>query len=354
MLHWNRLPVALALLLPATGSTFAATAQAPQIGTPRPATTPPNVLPLPPAVHDNALAIEGESIAARKYETRMTVEVQVNGRGPYRFLVDSGADTSVVGLRVAANLKLPLGTPAVLNNMTSRNIVDRVRVAELSLGSSKIRDLHLPALREEHLGGDGIVGIDALVAQRLMMDFEKQTIQVEDAREPVRVYPGEIVVTAHKKRGQLILTQVRAAGLPVDAVIDTGSEVTIGNIALRNKLIRGNRDKFMTVQAIGVTGHVRDLQMAIVGELKLGPVTLRNVPVAFADLPPFEIFGLSKEPSLLLGTDMLDTFRRVSLDFKARKVRFQLRRCGSTPVTISTMPSTSSRLSTANQEVCRR
>ena len=56
------------------------------------------------------MAIVGEDInAVRKINTRMTVEVRVNGRGPYRFLVDSGADTSVVGLRIARDLQLPLG-----------------------------------------------------------------------------------------------------------------------------------------------------------------------------------------------------------------------------------------------------
>ena len=71
-----------------------------------------------------------------------------------------------------------------------------------------------------------------------MMDFEKRLIKVEDARRPVRSEPGEIVVTARRQRGQLILTQVSAAGLSLDAVIDTGSEITIGNLALRDKLIR--------------------------------------------------------------------------------------------------------------------
>ena len=57
--------------------------------------------------------------------------------------------------------------------MTARNIVDRVKVAELTLGPSTIRNLQLPALREIDLGGDGMIGIDALVHQRLMMDFER-------------------------------------------------------------------------------------------------------------------------------------------------------------------------------------
>jgi hypothetical protein len=97
------------------------------------------------------------------------------------------------------------------------------------------------------------------------------------------------------------------------------------------------------------------MQLAIVAELQLGKVTLRNVPIAFADAPPFQLFGLAEEPALLLGTDLLDTFRRVSLDFRARKVRFQLRRCGSNAVTISTAPMSYSRiLSSSDGELCRR
>ena len=321
-----------------------------------PSPVPPSKMPpLAPAVIDDTLAIGGQDIRTRTVSTRMTVEVRINGRGPYRFLVDSGADSSVVGLRVARELQLPAGTPVILNSMTDSARVDRVLVDELSLGPSTIRNLELPVLLERDLGGDGMVGIDALVEQRLMMDFEKRVIKVEDARQPAVMLDGEIVVTARRRRGQLILTQVSAAGLPLEAVIDTGSEITIGNLALRDKLIRGHRDKFITVEATGVTGVTINLQLARIGELRLGKVILRNLPMAFADVPPFQVFGLADEPALLLGTDVLETFRRVSLDFRARKVRFQLRRCGSTGIFINTEPTSITRLSsTGNGEVCRR
>ena len=351
-------------LILAVGLTFlavigdgAAAAQAPRISKPKPA--PPlrsPMPPLPPAAIDGTLAVGGDDINARKVETRLSVEVRVNGRGPYQFLVDSGADTSVVGLRIARDLQLPLGTPAVLNSMTARNIVDRVKVAQLTLGSTTITDLELPALREQDVGGAGMIGIDALVRQRLLMDFEKRLIKVEDARKPPKPLPGEIVVIARRQRGQLILTQVRAAGVSLDAVIDTGTQVSIGNLALRDKLIRRNRGKFWTVAATGVTGHTVDLQLAIIPELRLGPITLSNVPIAFADVPPFDVFGLSDGPALMLGTDILETFRRVSLDFRARKVRFQLRRCRSQTVTISTAPTRLSThlSSTGVYDVCGR
>jgi hypothetical protein len=271
-------------------------------------------------------------------------------------VVDSGADSSVVGLGIARALQLPLGTPAILNGMTARNIVDRVKVDQLTIGSSVIRDLQVPALREIDVGADGLIGIDALSQQRLMMDFDKRLIKVEDARIPEKHYPDEIVVTARRQRGQLILTHVRAAGFPLDAVIDTGTEVTIGNLALRDKLLRRNPGQIWTVAATGVTGVTVNLQLARIDELQLGPVILSDVPIAFADVPPFKMFGLSDEPALLLGTDILENFRRVSLDFRARKVRFQLRRCRSEGIILSTEPSnTLTRLSsTGGSDVCGR
>ena len=342
------------LLLVSSASGLAtAAAEPPKIRKPQPTPTIERQA-LPSAAINDKLEIGGEDIKARKASTRMTVEVRVNGRGPYHFVVDSGADSSVVGLRIARDLQLPLGSPALLHGMTGSAFVDRVRIDELSLGQAVIRDAELPALSEVDLGGQGMIGIDALVQQRLMMDFEKRVIRAEDARVPIKTEAGEIVITAVRRRGQLILTQVTAAGLPVEAVIDTGSEITIGNLALRDKLIRGNQDKFGTVQAIGVTGAPMDLQLARIGELQLGSVTLRDVPIAFADVPPFTLFGLQRKPALLLGTDLLETFRRVSLDFRSRKVRFQLRRCGTTGVFISTSTFWSTRLMSNNPEVCRR
>ena len=312
--------------------------------------------PLPPAVIDDTLAIGGDDIDARKIRTRMTVAVQVNGQGPYRFVVDSGADTSVVGQRIARTLQLPAGTPVMLNAMTESSRVDRVLVDELQLGESTIKGLELPALHERDLGGEGMIGIDALVEQRLMMDFETRVIKVEDARQPAPRMDGEIVVVARRRRGQLILTQVTANRKPIEAVIDTGSEITIGNLALRDQLIRRYPDKFMTIGVTGVTGVTVDLQLARVAELRVGSILLRDVPIAFAEVPPFAVFGLSEKPALLLGTDILETFRRISLDFRARKVRFQLKRCGSTGIVLSTSFSSSlTRLSSdRGSEACRR
>lgn len=346
----HRLILSLAMLL--AGSAGAA-AQAPRISKPRPAPPGPSSMPpLPPAIIDDKLAIGGQDVKARRVETRLSVEVRINGHGPYHFLVDSGADTSVVGLHIARELQLPLGTRVILNGMTERSLVDRVKIDSLDLGPTAVEDLQLPVLDEGDVGGEGMIGIDALVRQRIMLDFEQRLIKVEDATRPAKALPGEIVIVARRRRGQLILTHVRANGVSLDAVIDTGAEMTIGNPILRERLLRRHQ-KIETVKAIGVTGKEIALDVAVIPELQIGGIILRNLPVAFADLPPFHTFGIADEPALFLGSDVLEQFRKVSLDFQARKVRFQLKHCSPGGITIQTFSNfDNTRLASVGDDVC--
>ncbi|MBO6525571.1 retroviral-like aspartic protease family protein [Erythrobacter sp.] len=289
-----------------------------------------------PAEFDENLAIGGEEIGARKLRSRMTVDVMVNGTGPHKFVVDSGADTSVVGARLAGELAMPPGTPAMLHGVTESKVVDRVFVDEIMLGPTATTELELPVLDERDLGGDGMIGLDALVEQRLLIDFDERHISVDDGFTPAPLMDGMIIVKGRLQRGQLILTEVTAGKEKVDAVVDTGSEITIGNVALRDKLALRRTSDLRKIKVYGVTGKELELDFLVVRELKLGPVLLRNVPIAFADIPPFEVFGLADQPSLLLGTDLMENFRRVSLDFKDRKVRFQLRKCNRSLIQLRT------------------
>jgi hypothetical protein len=186
------------------------------------------------------------------------------------------------------------------------------------------------------------------------MDFDNRLIKVEDAAKPVEHFTDEIVIVAQLRHGQLILTHVKAGGFALEAVIDTGSEITIGNLALRDKLMSRNLNKDWTIATTGVTGKTVDLQLGSLRELHVGSIVLRDIPIAFADVPPFKVFGLADKPALLLGTDILENFKRVSLDFAARKVRFQLRRCGMQVVSMGTSPvsSLSSLSSSGDVAVC--
>lgn len=166
------------------------------------------------------------------------------------------------------------------------------------------------------------------------------------------MFDGEIVVVGRLSRGQLILTEVEVNGRPIEAVIDTGTEITIANSALRDQLLRRQPDEDSTIKIAGVTGVEADLQFAKLAEIRIGPVIVQNVAIAFADVPSFEVFGLSEKPALLLGTDLMEQFRKVQLDFHARKVRFQLKKCERNTVRIRTAPGYASRLSADRGSAC--
>ncbi len=345
MLRSSLLGIALALQVASAGSAADQPDRREETAAPMPQ--------LPPAAFDESLAIGGEEIGARKLRSRMTVDVRINDRGPYKFVVDSGADSSVVGEQLAGRLALPAGEPALLHGVTESKVVDRVLVDELTLGPTATTLLELPVLDERDIGADGMIGLDALVEQRLMIDFDERIITVDDGFTPLPQMEGVIVVTGRLQRGQLILTEVRVGREKVDAVVDTGSEITIGNSALRDTLKLRRGEEFGKVEVTGVTGKDMELDFLLLRKLKLGPVELRNVPIAFADVPPFAVFGLGDRPALLLGTDLMESFRRVSLDFHDRKVRFQLKKCTKSAVMLRTSVRPT-RLSTDKPTACAR
>jgi len=278
------------------------------------------------AVIDDCLTVEGPPIAARMLDSRLSIGVQVNGSGPFQFLVDSGADRSAIGAALAKRLGLPAGDMVRLNDVAGAIDVGTVLVDSLKVGDSATFAVSAPALPEQSLGAQGILGVDALADRRIMLDFENGRITLEDANAPETVVPGEIVVVGRRRHGQLILTEVRVEGHPIYALIDTGSDVTIGNIALLEK-VAGSRHppEQLTVMLNSVTGRSTAATSVLMRKVEIGPLRIRNLRIAFADVAPFALFGLADRPALLLGTDALSGLRQVSLDFHKYRVRFQLK-----------------------------
>jgi predicted aspartyl protease len=278
------------------------------------------------AVIDDCLTVEGRQLAARLLDSRLSITVHVNGNGPFQFLVDSGSDRSVIGAALAKRLGLPAGETVRLNDVKGATEVGTFRVDDLKVGDSSTFGVSAPALPEQALGAQGILGVDALADRRIMLDFQNNSITLEEASQPEKIAPDEIVVVGHRRHGQLILTEVRVEGIAIYALIDTGSDVTIGNIALMEK-VAGSRHPPDQVAIVlnSVTGRSVPASGVIMTRIDIGALRIRNLRVAFADVAPFAMFGLADRPALLLGTDALRGLRRMSLDFHQYRVRFQLK-----------------------------
>ncbi len=182
---------------------------------------------------------------------RMTVPVTIEGGGPYNFLVDTGSQTTVVSRSLGERLQLPsLGTATVIG-MAGTKQVDLVRLDGLELASRMFDNLEVPVLEAQHMGADGILGLDSLQDLRVVIDFRADSIAVDDAKALGGDRGYEIVVRARNKKGRLIITDAEIDGVRIAVIVDTGSQGSIGNLVLQRRL---RARKTQEISATDVTG----------------------------------------------------------------------------------------------------
>jgi hypothetical protein len=298
------------------------------IAQPGPPVIPPDpTLPPDPVAETQADDPASTAVRLREIDTRMSVAVTINGAGPFRFIVDSGATRTVISKQLAALLGLPDAGRVPLHSVGGESEVSSVRIDALTLGGLPARSIVAPVLEEVNLGASGILGIDALAGKRVVIDIDHRRMTVEPAegRRAQTSGPDEIVVTARRRYGQLVFADTDAAGLRIWAIVDTGSMATLGNLALKTKLVRHRKAAPEPVPITDVTGRKIDAVYAPISDIRIAGWHLANVVVAFADAHAFERFGLADKPAMLFGMDMMRSFSRVVIDFKRRTVRFTRR-----------------------------
>ncbi|HWC56372.1 MAG TPA: retroviral-like aspartic protease family protein [Sphingomicrobium sp.] len=259
-------------------------------------------------------------------DERLTVPVRVSGYGPFRFLVDTGSDRTAISRELAGRLGLPSGANAAVHSITGVTTVSTTDLPSLQLTRKPVKISGAPLLEGVDIGADGIIGVDSLRSQSVLFDFEKQTLSiVPSERATLREEPGAIIIEATRRNGRLIMTDAKADGHPVNVVIDTGAELTIGNEALRHQLVeRDLIDPMQKVQMLSVTGALLTGDYMFVRELDIGGLTLKNLAVVFADAHSFKELKLDRQPALLLGMNAIRAFKKVSIDFANRKFRVVL------------------------------
>lgn len=276
---------------------------------------------------DPASADDPNNLDFRSDEyARMTVPVRLGGRGSYRFMIDTGADRTSISRQLAQKLGLPAGRRAMLHSITSVTEVETAKVPAMELGRSTVWLSDAPLLERAHMGADGILGTDSLRSQRVLFDFKAQTVSIVSASD--KLLPeerGTIVVQGRRKSGRLILTHATAEGVPLELVVDTGAQISIGNEALRRSLVRSGRLRSLgKAEMTSVTGQTFVGEQLVVADLKVGGIEMRGLPIIFGDAHAFQPLGLAKRPALLLGMNAISGFDKVSIDFHRKRLRLLL------------------------------
>ncbi|MBV8687819.1 MAG: aspartyl protease family protein [Alphaproteobacteria bacterium] len=291
----------------------------PDPAAPQPAAPSRPAAEAPPLPGEEGFAVDfGED----RHE-RMTVPVSIGARGPYRFIVDTGAERTVIARELASTLQLIASGKARLHSMTEVSDIQTVAIPALEVGGKEVRGIQAPALERRNLGAEGMLGVDSLQAQRVSFDFDRQQMTVVPSRKHEESWTQDaIVVRAQNRFGHLVLVDASVEGQKVWVIVDTGAQATVGNGALLRKLQKkGKLKSLAAVEMISVTGGRLTADQSLVKHIRLGGVDIYDLPVAFADVHPFKQLGLTDRPAILLGMDALRLFERVSVDFANRRVR---------------------------------
>jgi hypothetical protein len=70
----------------------------------------------------------------------------------------------------------------------------------------------------------------------------------------------------------------------------------------------------------GATEHVHEGEMRLLPRIRMGPIEVAEVYATFGDFHVFNVWGLTEQPALLIGMDLLGTLDRLLIDYRRGEV----------------------------------
>ena len=255
---------------------------------------------------------------------RIVAPVTINGQGPFRLVVDTGASHTSLSPELAARLGLAPSEKLVLmlNGVTGAEQVPAVRLERLQAGELIIEHVEAPIVQSSIMAGaDGILGVAGLQRERITVDFRRDRISITRSH-PNDDMSGMLRIPATRVTGGLLMVEARVGGVKARTVIDTGAERTLGNAVLRDQLrLRKRIGAPLEVTTVfGTTSDVSSGELQRIPTITLGGATISQVNVVFGDFHIFKVWELDTQPTLLLGMDVLGTVRQLIIDYRRREV----------------------------------
>ena len=259
---------------------------------------------------------------------RIWAPVLINGRGPFRMVLDTGASSSGVTAMVALALGIPTDqSPHVLlRGVTGAAAVPSIKVNTLTVGDLAVDSPLLPIIPDALGGAEGILGSDGLKNKRIFIDFHHDQISITYSRDE-RSSRGFTTIPFRLTHGQLIVIACRVGDVPAEAIIDTGGQATIGNSALRNALIRkdlalrGKPD-----QIVGATLDVENGELIRTPPIEMGPIEIQDHGVTYSNVYIFRHWRYTNQPAIMIGMDALGTLDTLIIDYKRKELQVRMAR----------------------------
>ena len=323
----------LGLLLIMSAATHAA-GNPPQLAEPpRPDTSITTTLPpAEPAIVVEEVTVEAPEpryVAPTRRDRigRVWAPVMINGKGPFRLVLDTGANGSAIVKSVAERLGISTldGKVVQLHGVTGSAKVPAIDVDRLEVGDLLLEGKRLPVVADVFGGAEGVLGTEGLIDKRIHIDFGHDAISIMRSQRQ-RAVPGFASIPLTFGRDRLLHMKIMIGRIPVTAILDTGAQITVGNQALRDLLKRRRMQDIKSQDIIGVTLDVAKGEIMPIPVMQIGTIQVSNLNLTFGDMFIFQHWKMTREPALLIGMDIIGSFDVMIIDYRKKELQIRARK----------------------------
>ncbi|HEY4369156.1 MAG TPA: aspartyl protease family protein [Steroidobacteraceae bacterium] len=276
-------------------------------------------------------AVEPRYVAATRRDRigRVWAPVRINGQGPFRLVLDTGASGSAIIQSAVTRLGMSTLNARMINlrGVTGSALVPSVPVDRIEVGDLLLEGKRLPVVPDAFGGAEGVLGTEGLVDKRIYIDFGRDEISITRSRRQ-DAPAGFTRVPMTLDRNRLPTFDVLIGSIRVKAVLDTGAQITVGNQALRELLTRRPVGSGQPQEIIGVTLDVAVGEVVPTPVMHIGAIDVHGLRLTFGDMFIFKHWKLTREPALLIGMDVIGSFDVLVIDYKKRELQIRARRSG--------------------------
>jgi len=259
---------------------------------------------------------------------RVWVPVMVDGKGPFRLVLDTGAQRSAITHETAALMgsALDRSPPVMVHGVTGKAVSPTVAVNMMQVGDLELQPALMPVVANVFGGAEGLLGTEGMQDHRIFMDFRHDIITITRSRN-LGAPDGFSTVHFLQDPLKLLIVRAQVGNRSVRAIIDTGAQATVGNLALQNALRKrlARDDPSHEDRVEGATGQWQT-GVASNAPIRIGDLMVHNAHVTFADLHIFEKWGLEDEPALVIGMDIIGLVDQLVIDYRRHELQIKPRR----------------------------
>ncbi|HHI88569.1 MAG TPA: hypothetical protein ENK01_01330 [Hellea balneolensis] len=261
------------------------------------------------------------------------IDLQINGQGPFKFMIDSAATRTAIFTRTLKKLHLQTnqGAPAFINGMTSSRYRPSARVKEISFAGHSFLNHDIIILQDrkdmENVKFDGILGIDLMAEMTFWFNHQNQNVSIlKNASLPrtkLRHWKKlNLKRTPYSGKDYgLYFIRTRIAGRWVPTMLDTGANFTAMNwksvkgTVIENELRRLREDWVVN----GSVGVFKPRQTVLIKTIKIDKIHLKNHYFLIMNFDNLPVNHYGKYPLIIAGMDILGG-RDFILDFPKRRL----------------------------------